>query len=115
MANPIEIKNNENGDVFVLEFSRDSVIFAESHGFSFKALTEGETPMSSTSDIFFYAFRMHHPKVSRAETDKMLFEDLGGMPDGMLERLMELYAEPFNSLIVKDGEERKNSKLTVTF
>lgn len=115
MIKPIEITNNDNGDVYTLEFNRDSVRFAEGHGFSLKALTEGETPMTSTADIFFYAFRMHHPKVSRAETDRMLFEELGGMPDGMLERLIELYAEPFNALIVKDDEERKNPKLTVTF
>ncbi len=113
---PIEIKNTENGNVFTLEFNRDTVKFAEDHGFDIQGFSEGKAPMSGTSDLFYYAFRMHHPRVSRAETDKMLFEDMGGVPDGMVNRLIELYAEPFKVLTnSEDGEERKNSKLTVTF
>lgn len=115
MVKPIEITNNVTNDVFTLEFNRDSVRFAEGRGFDIQAFSEGKAPLTGTSDLFFYAFRMHHPKISKAETDKMLFEDMGGMPDGMLERLIELYSEPFNALVVNEDEERKNPKLTVTF
>lgn len=112
---PIEIRNTETNDVFTLEFTRDSVRFAEARGFDIQAFTEGKAPLTGTSDLFFYAFRAHHPKMSKAETDKMLFEDMGGMPDGMVARLIELYSEPFNVLVDNEGDERKNSKLTVTF
>lgn len=114
MVKPIEIKDNKTNDVYVLEFNRDSVRFAESRGFDIDNLAH--SPMSSISDLFFYAFRMHHPKVAKDKTDKMLFEEMGGMPKGMLERLQELYVAPFEALTVAESdEERKNSNLTVTF
>lgn len=112
MVKPIEIKDNKTNDVFVLEFNRDSVRFAESRGFDISNMEHA--PLSGVSDIFFYAFRMHHPKISREKTDKMLFDEMGGMPNGMLERLQELYVAPFEALVM-NGEERKNSNLTVTF
>lgn len=112
---PIEIKNTETNNVYVLEFNRDTVKFAEDRGFDIQGFSEGKAPMTGTADLFYYAFRMHHPKMSKAETDRMLFEEMGGVPDGMVKRLIELYAEPFKVLTSEEGEERKNSKLTVTF
>lgn len=114
MIKPIEIKDNKTNDIFVLEFSRDTVRFAESRGFDIANIEH--SPMTSISDLFFYAFRMHHPKVAKEKTDKMLFEELGGMPAGLLERLQELYVAPFEALtVVASDDERKNSNLTVTF
>lgn len=113
--NPIEI-TDEKGNFYVLEFSRDSVMFAENHGFDID--NGASKPMTFVSDLFFYAFRMHHPSVARANTDKMLFEDMGGLPDGMLERLRELYLAPFTCLAEDNDdtpeEERKNRKLKIT-
>ena len=115
MVKPIEITNNKTNETYVLEFNRDSVRFAEGRGFDIQAFAEGKAPLTGTSDLFYYAFRMHHPKMSKAETDRMLFEELGGVPDGLITRLVELYGEPFSALVGEDDEEeRKNSIWTVS-
>ena len=110
MIKPIILKDTESGETFTLEFSRESVMFAERKGFNISDLEN--KPMSCISDLFFYAFRMHHPRVAREKTDKILFEDLGGLSTEAIERLAELYAEPFNTLLPDEGNE-KNVKMTV--
>lgn len=109
---PIIIHDEENGIDYTLEFNRESVKFAEARGFNMEDI--GKFSMTRLPELFFYAFRMHHPNVSRQKTDKILFEDLGGMPDGMAERLGALYGAPFEALI-NDSGKAKNSKMTVEF
>lgn len=106
---PIILTDNETGDEYTLEFSRESIRFAEQRGFDIDDV--GKYPMTKLPELFFYAFRMHHKNVSREKTDRILFEDLNGMPKGMAERLGALYAAPFEALS-NDGE-GKNSKMTV--
>ena len=109
---PIIIRNTEDGTEYTLEFNRESVKFAESRGF--KVDDVANFPMTKVPEFFYYAFRMHHKNVARDKTDKILSEELGGIPEGMIERLTELYAQPFEVLtVLEEGEERKNSKLTV--
>ena len=110
---PIILKDDNNGDVFVLEFDRATIKLAESRGFKIGSLDDGLS-LSVIEELFFYSFRMHQPKISRADSDKILYDKLKGMPDGMVERLVELYLLPFNSLL-QDGEEAKNSTMTVEF
>ena len=43
-----------------------------------------------------------------------MFDDLGGMPDGMAERLGALYSAPFEALSSDEGK-AKNRKMTVEF
>lgn len=100
----------EDGRDYTLEFNRESVRFAEARGFDINDL--GKFPMTKLPELFFYAFRMHHMNVSRAETDRILFDDLGGLPDGMAERLGELYGAPFQALSGGNGDE-KNGRVTV--
>lgn len=109
---PIIIRNEETKEEYTLEFSRESVKFAENRGFTLGDVDR--FPMNKLPEFFFYAFRMHHKNISREKTDKILFEDLGGMPEGMIERLGQLYAAPFTSL-TQDEETSKNSKMTVEF
>lgn len=109
MVKPIIIKSKDTE--YTLEFNRESVKFAESRGFMFEDVSN--FPMSKIPELFFYAFRMHHKNVAREKTDKLLFEELGGLPQGAIERLVELYCAPFESLTVSEGEEPKNSKWTV--
>jgi len=104
---------NEQGKFYVLDFNRASVKFAEARGFKVQALQEGIN-MSSIEDLFFYSFRMNHPDMSKADTDKILYEELGGLREGMIERLVELYLKPFNTLITSE-DSVKNSKMTVEF
>ena len=121
-ATPINANNNgvkaitlrnEQGKFFVLDFNRASIKFAEARGFKVQALQEGIN-MSSIEDLFFYSFRMHQPEMSKADTDKILYEELGGLREGMIERLVELYLKPFNTLITSE-DSVKNSKMTVEF
>lgn len=107
---PIIIKSKD--EEYTLEFSRESIKFAEMRGFKIEDVSD--FPMTKLPELFFYAFRMHHKNIARDKTDKILFEELGGIPNGLIERLGELYAQPFEALtVVEDGDERKNSKWTV--
>lgn len=110
MVKPIIIKCKD--EEYTLEFNRETIKFAEQRGF--KVDDVANFPMTKLPELFFYAFRMHHKNVARNKTDKILFEELGGIPEGFIERLAQLYAQPFEALtIVDDGEERKNSKWSV--
>lgn len=106
---PIVLKNKDTE--YTLEFNRESVKFAEMMGFKFDDVAN--FPMSKIPELFYYSFRMHHKNVARDKTDKIL-EELGGLPEGFIERLVELYTAPFDFLtVVEEGEERKNSKWAV--
>lgn len=110
MVKPIIIKCKD--EEYTLEFNREAIKFAEARGFKFDDVAN--FPMTKLPELFFYAFRMHHKNVARDKTDKILFEELGGIPQGLIERLAELYAQPFEVLnVVEEDGERKNSKWTV--
>lgn len=106
---PIVIKDDENGDVFTLEFNRESVKFAELKGFNVANITD--KPMTTLPDLFYYAFRMHHKNLSREKVDK-IYDKLGGLTTAMIERLGALYAAPFETLI-QEEDKLKNSHMTV--
>ena len=110
---PIIIHDGENGIDYTLEFNRETIRFAEARGFDIDDV--GKYPMSKLPELFFYSFRMHHKNVSREKTDRILFDDLGGMPSGMAERLGALYAAPFEALTNGNEGKAKNSKMTVEF
>lgn len=107
---PIIIHDVENSTDYTLEFNRESVRFAEQRGFDIEDV--GRYPLTKIPELFYYAFRMHHKNVSREKTDRILFDDLGGLPDGALERLGALYAAPFEALSNKE-KDGKNRKMTV--
>ncbi len=107
---PIIIKDPDKGQTYTLEFSRETVKFAESRGFDISDVAK--FPMSKIPELFFYAFRMHHKNLSRSQTDKILYEGLGGVPEGLMERLGQLYSAPFDTLILDEGAE-KNGTMTV--
>lgn len=107
---PIVLKDTENGDSFTLEFNRESVKFAESKGF--KAEDIQNAPMTKIPELFYYAFRMHHRAIPRDKTDKILYDDLGGLSEALIERLVTLYIAPYECLI-QNEENAKNSKMTV--
>ena len=111
---PLVITINETKERFVLEFSRESVKFAEQRGFDINDV--GKYPMTKIPELFYYAFRMHHKNISRERADRILYDELNGLPDGMLERLGLLYSEPFEALsAIKEDGEAKNSRVTVEF
>ena len=107
---PNRITDTETGETYVLEVSRESVKFAEQRGFKISELTD--YPQTNIPALFFYAFRKNHKKVARNQTDKLL-EDMGGLTTEEITRLAELYNQPNESLILMEGAERKNARLTV--
>lgn len=109
---PIILTDHDTDEKYVLEFSRESVKFAEARGFDVDDVSK--YPMTKIPELFFYAFRMHHRNIARERTDRILFDDLGGLSNAALERLIMLYATPFEALTDRseDGEQ-KNSRMTV--
>ena len=109
---PIIIHDPDNKRDYTLEFNRDSIRFAEARGFDIDDV--GKFPMTKIPELFFYAFRMHHPNVSREKTDRILFDELGGLPEGVAERLGALYSVPYEALNGKNKEGKKgNPMMTV--
>ena len=100
----------ENGTVYTLEFSRDTVKLAEEAGFKRTSIQNNEMTMIPL--VFSMAFKMHHPEMTKEDTDKILFEDLGGMTEAISNKLIALYNAPYETLFNETGEV-KNPGLTV--
>lgn len=100
----------EDGIEYTLEFNRESVKYAEEHGFIRDDISE--KIMTRLPELFHYAFRMHHPTLTMERTSEILFNDLGGLSEEAVKRLVELYIAPYNYLINNTGK-TKNSKLKV--
>lgn len=113
-VNPIRITMPDGKTVYELEFSRETAIWTNNHGFMRDQLTNN--PEEMIPILFFGAFRMHHKNVARNKTDEILYEILGGLSKKILNRLLELYNAPFNTLVKDDDEEEeyeKNCQATV--
>ena len=108
---PIVLTDNDTGERFTLEFSRESVVFTNRQGFNVSEM--GSNSMEMLPILFYGAFRMHHRNVSRQRTDKILFEDLGGLSSAAVERLLMLYNAPHSALIRSEEDEPKNAKMTI--
>lgn len=106
--NPIKLTDPDSGDTYTLDFSRETVKYAELRGFDITAVQNH--PETGLADLFFYAFRKNHKNVARDKTDNLL-QDLGGLLPAEVNRLTDLYTASISSLNL-DGE-RKNSRLKV--
>lgn len=112
-VNPIVLENKDTGKQYTLEFNRASVKRAERLGFNIKDIAD--KAVSGVEDLFYYSFFMHHGNtISKEESERILYDELGGMPDGMLDRLAELYAVCLESLY-QDEEKAKNARWSVRF
>lgn len=101
------VVDKRSGIKYELDFCRESVRFAESRGFKLDEITD--YPQTAIPNLFYYAFRMHHKKVSRDFTDRFL-EEGGGLSEKMIVRLMSLYAQARSSNVIRDDEDsEKNS------
>lgn len=103
------IKNPE--DVYELDFSRESIVFAEARGFKIEEVPV--YPVTRISELFYYAFRKKHRSVSREKTDKFM-EEWGGIPEKVLKRLIELYTQAATANNIQvDEDAEKNETATV--
>lgn len=95
---------------YTLEFSRKTAKMAEAGGF--KREDVADKLMTRIPELFYYAFKMHHSDIKRETTDKILFEDLEGLTESELDKLVALFNAPYETLINSNGE-RKNGRVTV--
>ncbi len=109
---PMVITDPDNGREYTLEFSRKTVAKTEDAGLDVNRLDAASMTMIPL--MFWGAFLMHHPHMNKEQTDKILFDGLGGLKPEELEHLGKLYAAPFQTLIVKEDEENPR-KMAVKF
>lgn len=100
--NPIKLYDKDNGKTYELDFSRESVVFAEDRGF--KLSDVAEYPVSKIPEFFYYAFRKNNRELSRGQTNA-LFDRLGGVSAEVVERLVSLYNQAALSNTVVDSTE----------
>ena len=108
---PIKLTDNDTKETYELDFSRESIKFAEARGFKVDEVTD--YPVTKFPELFFYAFRMHHKNLSRTQTDA-LYDKLGGYTPKFLERLIMLYNQAaLANNIVEEEDAAKNAHMTV--
>lgn len=111
--NPIRITLKDTGETYELDFNRDSVEFAERHDFKLEDVPDYVA--TKVPEFFYYAFRWHHKRLSRGQTDAIL-KRIGGLTPKMLNRMMELYQQAAIANNVQDDEDlEKNSQVAVEF
>lgn len=110
---PMIIVDPDEGREYTLEFSRRTVSKTEQAGLDVNQLESKSMTMIPL--LFWGAFLMHHPHMTREQTDKILFEGLGGLTTEEMERLGKLYAEPFQTLVAADGENANPRRMAVKF
>ena len=86
---------------YVLEYSRQSVKTMESQGFVLDELTS--KPMTMIPMLFSGAFIKNHKGMKRALIDE-IYEQIGDKT-GLMEALMEMYADTLSTLTENDGSE----------
>ena len=105
--------DNDTGEVYELDFSRESVRFMANQGFKV-----GENIIDFIAkdgeDFWFYAFRKNHKQLSRGQTNA-LYEKMGGLSPKVIERLILLYNQALmsNNIVQDDEDLEKNSRVTV--
>ena len=115
-VNPIRITDNNGiikspGDVYELDFSRESISFAEARGFKLENVAD--FPVTNISSLFYFSFRKNHRNVSREKTDKFI-DAWGGVPEKVLMRLIELYNQTATANTIQTDEDaEKNEVATV--
>lgn len=99
---PLILTNPDTGKTLTLEFSRHTAKRCEREtGINPSTLRDKITfaPMDTISSLFYHALQMHHADEfeSADETDTILFDEMG-LPDGFMERLAEIFIQPWVSM-----------------
>ncbi len=110
-VNPIKITLQSSGETYELDFNRESVRFAEMHGFELDNVTR--FPASKIPEFFYFALRKNHKKLSRTQADD-IFEEIGGITGKVLTRMISLYNQAaLTHVISTDEDYEKNARVTV--
>lgn len=109
---PMVITDPDEGREYTLEYSRKTVSRVEQAGLDVNQIDTKSMTMIPL--IFWGAFLMHHPHMTREQTDKILFDGLGGLNPEEMAYLGKLYAEPFQTLVASE-ESGNPRKMAVKF
>ena len=111
--NPIKITDKDTGETYELDFNRESVKFMANQGF---VMDDNVIDLIAAKgeELWYYAFRAHHKRLSKNQTDK-LYEKMGGLSPKIIKRLMDLYQQALmsNSIVQDDDELEANPHVTV--
>lgn len=109
---PLRITLKDKDETYTLDFSKESVQFAQRNQFRVEDVTDYLT--AKVPEFFYYAFRMHHRKLAKNQTDAIL-EKIGGLTPKMFERLILLYnqAEMSNNVVQDEDDLEKNAEVVV--
>lgn len=110
--NPMTIVDPDEGREYTLEFSRRTVEKTEKAGFDTREVESKSMTMIPL--MFWGAFLMHHPYMTKEQTDKILFDGLGGLKEEELTYLGKLYAAPVQTLLATE-DEKNPRRLAVKF
>ena len=110
---PMIIEDPETGKEYTLEFSRKTVSRAEQAGLDVQSIESKS--MTMIPILFWSAFIMHHPHMTREQTDKILFDGLGGLSDEEMAYLGKLYSAPFQTLIAGSDDTANPRKMAIKF
>ena len=112
--NPIKITNNKDGEVYELDFNRETLYVMDRDGFKIEEVTD--YPATNIPKLFYYSFRKNHRKMTKAQTDRILQDILHGVTPKILERLILLYNQAATANNVQEDEDlEKNLDVTVEF
>lgn len=100
---PARLTDDRTGQVYELDFSRESIVFAERNKFKLEEALE--YPVTGIRDLFYYSFRKNHRSVSRDKIDKMADRFGGALPEELVKRLIQLYqqAQSANAIVADEG------------
>ena len=110
---PMVITDPDESREYTLEFNRKTVSRIEQAGLDINQLEAKSMTMIPL--LFWGAFLMHHPHMTKDQTDKILFDQLRGLRDNELEHLGKLYAEPFKTLVATSEEGANPRKVAIQF
>ena len=99
------IKFSYNGKDYCLEFTKASVKAMEDRGFSPSKILEA--PVTYLPELFYGAFRAHHPYINRKLVDE-IFEGMKGRAE-LVNVLIEMYNEPIKALTEEKDDDAGNA------
>ena len=111
--NPMVIVDPDEGREYALEYNRRTVAKAEQAGLDVGQLESKSMTMIPL--LFWGAFLMHHPYMTKEQTDKILFDGLGGLGEEEMAYLGKLYSAPFQTLIAGSDKAENPRKMAVKF
>ena len=115
MLKPMTVVDPDESREYTLEYNRKTVAKTEAAGLDINKMDSA--PMTMLPLLFWGAFLMHHPYMKVEDTNRILFDGLGGLSNEEAEYLGRLYSEPFKTLISSEGEGEGNPprKMSVKF